>query len=106
VRRLEEEIVSIQLNLPADLEERLKQEARRRGVSPDAAAVQLLDQHLPSALDDRRAAAVAMLQRWAEEDEALSPEEAAENEEVLRALDADRPSYRKLFSDLLKDDAP
>ncbi len=95
--------MSLQLTLPPQLEERLKQEAARRGLSADACAIQTLDQHLPPVLDERRAAAIAMLDRWAEEDEALSPEEAAENANVLRMLDEDRPSYRKLFTDLLKD---
>ena len=40
----------------------------------------------------------ALLDRWQEEDATLSPEEAAANAEVLRALDADRSSYRKLFT--------
>lgn len=33
-----------------------------------------------------------------------SPEEQAANAAVLRALDEDRPSYRKLFADLPKDE--
>jgi hypothetical protein len=98
--------MSLQLNLPAELEERLRQEAERRGQSTEAVALRLLDQQLPPPLDERRAAAVALLHRWQEEDAALSPEEAATNADVLRALDADRASYRKLFTDLLKDDSP
>jgi hypothetical protein len=39
-----------------------------------------------------------------EEDAALSPEEQAANADVLRALDADRPSDRKLFDDFSRDD--
>jgi hypothetical protein len=95
--------MSILLNLPSQVEERLKQEATRRGLPADACAVQLLDQHLPPALDERRAAAVAMLHRWAQEDAALPAEELAENADLLRALDEDRPSYRKLFTNLSKD---
>ena len=44
-----------------------------------------------------------MLERWAAEDEALPAEELAANSAVLRALDEDRPSYRKLFGDLSED---
>jgi hypothetical protein len=69
-------------------------------------ALVLLDQHLPPAQDDRRAAAVALLHPWMEEDAALSAEEASGNSDVLRALDEDRPSYRKLFTDLHRDDLP
>jgi hypothetical protein len=81
----------------------LRQEAERRGQPAEAVALRLLDQHLPP-LDERRAAALALLQGWVEEDAALAPDEAAANAKVLRALDEDRPSYRKLFTDLLKDD--
>jgi hypothetical protein len=61
----------------------------------------LLDEHLPP--DNRRAAALATLEQWMEEDAALSEEETAANAEVLIALDEHRPSFRKLFSNLLKD---
>ncbi len=96
--------MTLQLNLPPELQERLLQEAERRREPAEAVALRLLDEHLPPQLDARRAAAIAMLRQWMEEDAALSPEEAAANAEVLRALDEDRPSYRKLFTDILKDD--
>ncbi len=95
--------MTLQLTLPPEVEARLRQEAERRGQPTEAVAVRLLEEHLPP-LDNRRAAAVALLQGWIEEDAALSPEEANANADVLRALDADRPSYRKLFTDLSKDD--
>jgi len=94
----------LQVTVPPDLAARLQQEALRRRQPAEAVALQGLDEHLPPPLDERRAAAIAMLQRWMEEDAALSPEEAAANAEVLRTLDEDRPSYRKLFTDLLEDD--
>lgn len=96
--------MTLQLTLPPELEERLRQEAERRGQPSDVVALHLLDRHLPPPLDARRAAAVALLHRWMEEDAALSPAEAAANAEVLRTLDEDRPSYRKLFTDLLEGD--
>jgi hypothetical protein len=96
--------MTLQLTFPPELEERLRREAERCGESTELVALRLLDRHLPPPLDDRRAAAVALLQRWTEEDAALSPDEAAANAAVLRALDEDRPSYRKLFTDVLRDD--
>jgi hypothetical protein len=97
--------MTLQLSLPPDLEERLRQEADRRGQPRESVALQLLAEHLPPPLDERRAAAVAMLNRWGEEDAQLPPEEATANTAVLRALDEDRPSNRKLFADILKDDS-
>lgn len=96
--------MTIQLTLPLDLEQRLRQEAERRGQPTESVALGLLDQHLPPPLDERRAAAIAMLHGWMAEDAALSAEDETANAEVLRRLDEDRPSYRKLFNAILKDD--
>jgi hypothetical protein len=142
--------MTLQLELPAGLEERLRQESKLRGQPIEAVALRLLEEKLPPSeeeivqriqqaktleemfaaaaaipdaddgydllkaldenrkgvrqLEDRRAAAIAMLVRWGEEDATLLPEQEASNEDVLRALDADRPSYRKLFANELQDD--
>jgi len=95
--------MTLQITLPSQLEERLRQEATRRGQGEETVALRLLDQHLPPTLDVRGAAAVEMLRAWAKEDEALSAEEMAGNLEVLKAIDEDRPSYRKLFTDHVGD---
>lgn len=58
--------MTLQLTLPCPLEERLRQEAERLGQSAEALALQLLDEHLPPPLDERRAAALAMLREWME----------------------------------------
>jgi plasmid stability protein len=94
----------LHLNLPAELEQRLRQEADRRGKATESVALGLLDQHLPPQQDLPRATAIALLEQWMDEDATLSPEEAATNSEVLRTLDADRPSYRKLFTTIPQDD--
>lgn len=56
----------------------------------------LLDQHLPAAAR----AAVEMLTRWADEADEMTDETAAAKADALKALDADRPSNRPLFSHL------
>ena len=95
--------MTMQITVPWQLEERLRQEAKRRGQGEEAVALGVLDQHLPPALDARRAAAVSLLRGWAKEDELLSAKELAGNVEVLKAVDEDRLSDRKLFTDLLGD---
>jgi hypothetical protein len=95
--------MTLHLNLSPELHERLRQESERRGEAAESLALRILDEHLPPPADARRAAALALLQQWMEEDAALTPEEEAANVEVLRCLDEDRPSYRKLFGDILKD---
>lgn len=96
--------MTLNITLPSKLQERLQQEAERRGQGQEAVALRVLDEHLPPALDSRKAAAISLLRTWAEQDETLAPEELAANAEVLRALDEDRPSYRKLFPDLLENE--
>jgi hypothetical protein len=92
--------MTLKLALPPDLETLLKAAASRNGQPADQYAVQLLDQHLPPAESNR--AAAQMLLRWAEEADALTNAESAENEKILRAIDAQRLSDRKLFSHLLR----
>jgi hypothetical protein len=97
----------LELQLTPELELRLESESRRLARPPETVAIELLEQHLPKPMiddDARRAAALALLAKWQEEDLALTAEEEQENLEVLRAFDADRPSYRKLFENYLKDD--
>jgi hypothetical protein len=95
------EFMPLQLSLPSELEARLEEEARRKGLSPATVTLELLDRHLPAA--DRRAALIALLQQWQVEDQALTEAEAAANRSVLRAIDEDRLSDRKLFTDYAKD---
>ncbi len=92
---------TVHLTLTPELRQRLQREADRQHLSADAVAIQLLEKHLPGL--DRQAAAVAMLQQWAEEDAAMSAQDAAANAAVLRSIDEDRLSNRKLFTELLND---
>ena len=90
----------LQLTLPPELEARLRQEAQRRGQPTESVALQLLDEHLPPPLNERRAAAIAMLQEWMAED--ARAEDSEEAEEFFRSLDAARTSNRPLFPPELK----
>jgi hypothetical protein len=92
--------MTLKLALSAELEERLRKEAQRQGIPPEAVTLQLLQEHLPPTANDRRAVALQMLQQWMSEDANLSAKEAADNAALLQALDEDRPSYRKLFEDV------
>ena len=89
--------MTLQLNLSPELKERLHHESERRGEPAEAVALRLLDEHLPVPLDERRAAAIAMLQEWMREDEALTPEDSEKAEDFFRGLDAARSSNRPLF---------
>jgi hypothetical protein len=88
--------MTLQLTLPAQLENRLRQEAERQGLSADALTLRLLDKHLP--LPDHRAQTVALLQSWIEGED----DEADQDYDLFHALDEARTSDRKLFPDELK----
>ena len=89
--------MTLTLDLTADLEQRLFDEASRHGIPPDQFVVEVLKQHLP--MNDRREQFAALLQCWLEEDQ---EEQKDTFEYLVRSLDEDRPSQRKLFPSALK----
>jgi hypothetical protein len=93
--------MTLQLTLPTELEKRLRLAASKNGKPAEQYAVQLLEEGLP--LTEKQLAACRMLRAWAKEAEAMTDEESAENEAILRAIDEDRLSDRKLFTDILND---
>ncbi len=87
------------LTLPPDLERRVAQEAERQGMERDAYVLQTLEKQLEQ---DRRAAAIALLQSWINADEDEAREQRETGEYLIRVLDEDRLSDRKLFPPELK----
>jgi hypothetical protein len=85
--------VSLTLQIRADLEDRLAAEAARRGMAVGDYTLQILESHLPP--QDRRAAAVALLQSWIDQGDQKEQKETGDF--LIRSLDEDRPSERKLF---------
>jgi hypothetical protein len=98
VATTKEKTMTLTLTLPPELEERLKQETRRQGVLADDFALRLLDERLPPR--DRATELVDLLQSWIDEDD--SAEQKATGQYLVRALDEDRTSERKLFPEELK----
>jgi hypothetical protein len=90
--------MTLNLNLPPELAERLRQAAERQGLAADAYALRLLSDHLP--LEDRRAELVATIQSWIDDGDAQEQKETGEY--LVRTLDEDRLSDRKLYPDELK----
>ncbi len=86
------------LNLPPNLEKRLRQEVERRDTLADEYALQLLDQHLPPG--DRHTELVNLLQSWIDEGDVEEQQETGEY--LIRVLDEDRTSERRLFPPELK----
>jgi predicted transcriptional regulator len=88
------------LTLDPELEQRLQREASCQGLSPQQYAVQALEEHVSQADRERREKAVALVQSWI--DEGDEEEQKETGEYLIRVLDEDRLSDRKLFPDELK----
>ena len=90
--------MTLALHVAAKLERRLIEAAAREAISIDEYTLRQLDKHLP--VQDPRAKLVALLQCWIDEGD---PEEQRETGDYLvRVLDEDRLSDRKLFPPELK----
>ena len=100
--------MSITIELQPEREAQLSRNAAAQGVAPSIYAQRLLDEALAIEDERERAAqheknqrAIAMLQNWIDEANAMSEEEKAQAEiewrETARSIDENRTSYRKLF---------
>lgn len=87
------------LTLAPELESRVKVESARRGVSPYECATQVLEAGISEAERERREKAIAMLQSWIDEEE---NSDEGYDDELLKMLDEDRLSERKLFPPEMK----
>jgi hypothetical protein len=90
--------MTITITISPELERRLAEAAGRQGIPVEQLAVEVLEQHLPSR--DRRADVVSLLQSWIDEGDAAEEKETGDY--LLRVLDEDRLSDRKLFPPDLK----
>lgn len=85
--------MTLTLELPPGLEERLTEEAERAGLPAEQYTLRLLKTHLPP--KNRRHRAVELLQSWIDEGDA--EEQIETGDYLVRTLDEDRLSDRKLF---------
>ena len=90
--------MTLTLDLSTELQQRLTKAAKRQGFAVDKFALQLLEEQLPR--QDRNAALVTLLQSWIDLGDAAEQQETGEY--LLRVLDEDRLSDRKLFPPELK----
>jgi hypothetical protein len=85
--------MTLTLNLSPELEQYLLQEAKRQGLSVEALSLQLLTNSIQ--LKHKQAEAVNRLQSWIDDEDDEEQQETGEY--LIRALDEDRLSDRKLF---------
>ncbi|ASC71261.1 hypothetical protein XM38_022130 [Halomicronema hongdechloris C2206] len=85
--------MTLNLDLPPELEQYLLQEAEQQGLSVEAMTLQLLTNSLQ--LRQQQAEAVYMLQSWIDDEDVEEQQETGEY--LVQVLDEDRLSDRKLF---------
>ncbi|GEM_PF-324246 len=92
---------TITLTLDSELGQRLLQESSRHGLSPEQYAVRALEEHILRTERERREKAIALVQSWIDEGDEEEQKETWEY--LVRVLDEDRTSVRKLFPEELKE---
>jgi hypothetical protein len=90
--------MKLTLELSGELEQRILAAAAAAGVSPGEYAVQMLDEKLSE--PGQRDQAIELLRSW--RDPALAQEQKETGEYLVRVMDEDRTSERKLFPPELK----
>jgi hypothetical protein len=90
--------MTLTLNLSPELERSLLREANRHGVSLEALALQLLTDSI--SVKQKQTEAVNLLQSWIDDED--NEEQQETGKYLLRVLDEDRLSDRKLFPPELK----
>lgn len=90
--------MTVNVELPSELEQRLRREATQHGLSVDQYLLRILDEHVPSGNQQKHV--VDLLQSWIDQGDAEEQKETGEY--LIRVLDEDRLSERKLFPKELK----
>ncbi len=88
--------MTLTLDLSPELEQYLLQEATQNGLSVEVVALQLLTNSI--LLKQKQAAAVNLLQSWIDDEDESEQQETGQY--LIRALDEDRLSERKLFGSI------
>jgi len=85
--------MTLTLNLPLEVEQYLLQEANQQGLSIESLTLQLLTSLI--LLKQKQAKAVNVLQSWIDDEDIEEQQETGQY--LIRVLDEDRLSERKLF---------
>lgn len=90
--------MTLTLDLPPELEQRLAKEAAQHGLSVEAMTLQLLAASL--IVKQNQAETVDMLQSWIDDEDEAEQQETGRY--LVQVLDEDRLSDRKLFPSEMK----
>ena len=85
--------MTLTLNLPSEVEQYLLQEAHQKGLSIESVTLQLLTSFI--VLRQKQTKAVNLLQSWIDDEDIEEQQETGQY--LIRSLDEDRLSERKLF---------
>jgi hypothetical protein len=90
--------MKLTLNLPSEIEQYLLQEAKQQGLSVESLTLQLLTSFIH--LREKQTKAVNLLQSWMDDEDIEEQQETGQY--LIRILDEDRLSERKLFPSEMK----
>jgi hypothetical protein len=90
--------MTLKVRLTKDLERDVREEAERQGLPVEEWTLRLIKENLPSS--SRAAAVEDLIESWIQEGD--TEEQRETGEYLIRALDEDRLSDRKLFPPELK----
>ncbi|CAN1212068.1 CopG-like ribbon-helix-helix domain-containing protein [Tumidithrix helvetica PCC 7403] len=85
--------MTLTLDLPSEVEQYLLQEAKQKGLSIESVTLQLLKSII--GLRQKQTKAVNLLQSWIDDEDVEEQKETGQY--LIRSLDEDRLSDRKLF---------
>ena len=88
----------LMLNLTPEMELHLNREAQKKGVSVEAYALEMLQEQISN--KEKQTNLVDVLDSWLDEDDVQEQESTGEF--LIKALDEDRLSERKLFPPEMK----
>jgi hypothetical protein len=92
--------MAIEVNLPPQVEKKLQDAARQRGLTPEQYVIEILNQNLPLTSQQRAKNYRAWLQRVHESGDS---EGDCTWDEILQRIDESRGEGRKLFAPELKE---
>jgi hypothetical protein len=94
-----EYLMGFRLEMPPELENRIRDEADRRGVEPEQFLLHLVERQLESQRPSPSNPLASLFAKWAAEDETDDPEELARRsrdwEELKKSINANHGSFRE-----------
>ena len=94
--------MTLMLDLPADLESRLRLEAEKRGMEPESFALSLIEEQLVSRDVSPSDSLARLFAQWNEEDATADPQELEQRQKDWKSLKASLNSNHGSFREPIR----